>query len=143
MRIQAALMGIHTEAGGNMTETITLAKLTAAIGAINEEVGGNKSTKTLGQITFVKGDESEKSAGAMTTMVGGAVLDKIAGGYTIEAGGPATFIGAFHKLEAKTKITFTCGASTVTIDGSGVSVSSPIVAVLAGKIVLTKAVSEV
>jgi type VI secretion system secreted protein VgrG len=67
----------------------------------------------------------------------------VAGGVAIEATAPATFIGAFQKLEAATAITLTCGASTVVIDGSGIAITSPIVTITAGKISLTKAVSEV
>jgi type VI secretion system secreted protein VgrG len=78
----------------------------------------------------------------VTNLVGGLVYDRVKGSYTISAGGPATFIGAFAKLEAKTAITLTCGASSLVIDGSGVSLTSPIVTILAGKVSLTKAVAE-
>ncbi len=44
-------------------------------------------------------------------MIGGAVLEKIAGSHNITAGAPATFVGAFHKIEAGTAITLKCGAS--------------------------------
>jgi len=42
-----------------------------------------------------------------------------------------------------TGITLTCGASTVTIDGGGISMVSPLVTITAGKVSLVKAVSEV
>jgi type VI secretion system secreted protein VgrG len=143
LRVQAAITGLNTEVGGNLTETIGAAKINAAWGDIAATVGGNKSVKTLGQLVFAKGDEEEASEAAMTTMVGGLVYEKVGGGVSIEASAPATFIGAFHKIDAATAITLTCGASTVVIDGSGVAITSPLVAVLASKISLTKAVSEV
>ncbi len=143
LRVQAAITGLNTEVGGNLTENIGAAKINAAWGDIAATVGGNKSVKTLGQIVFAKGDEEEASEAAITTMVGGVVYEKVGGGVSIEATAPATFIGAFHKIDAATAITLTCGASTVVIDGSGVAITSPIVAVLASKISLTKAVSEV
>ena len=71
------------------------------------------------------------------------VYDKVKGSYTIEGGGPSTFIGLFHTMDAKTKITFKCGASEVVIDGSGVTIKSPLVAMLAPKIQLTKSVAQV
>jgi len=75
--------------------------------------------------------------------VGGAIVDKLKGSHQVEAGGPATFIGAFHKMEAKGAITLKCGASEVVIDKSGVTVTSPMVTFMAGKIHLPKDVSEV
>ena len=76
-------------------------------------------------------------------MVGGAIVDKLSGSHAIQAGGPATFIGAFHKVEAAGKIVFKCGASELVVDSSGVTITSPIVAFLAPKIQLPKKVSEV
>ena len=61
----------------------------------------------------------------------------------IEAGAPATFIGAFHKVDAGTSITFKCGGSEVVVDGSGVSIKSAMITITAGKIALTKSVAEV
>ncbi len=90
-----------------------------------------------------KGGESEEVGGTKTTMVGGAIVDKLGGTHSITAQGPATFIGAFHKMEASGAITFKCGASEVVIDGSGISIKSPLVAILAPKIQLPKKVSEV
>ncbi|NUP06744.1 MAG: type VI secretion system tip protein VgrG [Polyangiaceae bacterium] len=143
LRIQAALTGITSDVGGNVTETIGLAKVTGTFGATNETTAGNKTVNALGQIVFAKAGESENAGGNATNMVGGLVYDNIKGSYSVEGGGPATFIGAFHKWEAATSITFKAGASEVVIDGSGVTITSPIVAVLSSKIQLTKSVSQV
>lgn len=143
LRIQAAITGIHTEVAGNETENVSLAKFQAAWGNIATTVTGNQSTKALGQILYSKADVTESAKGAATTMIGGLLYDKVGGGVSIEAKAPATFIAAFHKWEAGTAITLKCGASEVVIDGSGVTITSPLVAILAGKIVLTKDVSEV
>lgn len=142
LRISGVLMGMHQEISGNLDETVAAAKLTATFGGINESTGGNKTVTALGQLTFSKGDDTENSAGAATAMIGGLVYDKIKGGYALEAGAPATFIGAFHKMEAATSISFTCGASSIQMDDSGVTITSPLVTILAGKIQLTKAVTE-
>ncbi len=114
-----------------------------AFGNRAEEVGGSKTETALGLVVVSRADETEKATGSITRMVGGAILEKIAGGHTISASAPATFIGAFHKIEAASSITLSCGASTVTIDGGGISMTSPIVTITAGKVSLTKAVSEV
>jgi type VI secretion system secreted protein VgrG len=112
------------------------------IGSRAETVGGNKDEKAIGLVVLSKAGESEKVGGSKTTMVGGLIYDKLKGSHQIEAGGPATFIGAFHKIEAKTKITFKCGASSVVVDGSGFTVLAPLVTVLAAKIQLPKKVAE-
>jgi len=142
VRVVAAVKEVSENVTGNLTETIGAARLEMALGNRAEEVGGSKDEKALGLVVITKGDETEKVTGSKTAMVGGAILEKIAGGHSITAGAPATFIGAFHKIEAGTSITLKCGASEVVIDGSGIAVTSPIVTILAGKITLTKSVAE-
>jgi len=142
LRIQAALMGVHLDVAGNVTESVGAAKATGAIGNVVLDVGGNKDETALGRVAVVKGDEAETVGGNRMVMIGGAIYDKVDGGQSVTAGGPATFIGAFQKFEAGTAITFTCGASEVVIDGSGVSITSPLVAILSPKIQLTKKVTE-
>jgi type VI secretion system secreted protein VgrG len=143
LRIQASIQAITTEVAGNMTEDVSLAKVTAMFGNITETTAGNKTVNALGTIVFAKGGESESAKGNAMTMVGGLIYDKVGGSYSIEGGGPTTFMGAFHKMEAATAITFTCGASEVVIDDSGITITSPLVAVLSSKIEMTKAVAQV
>jgi type VI secretion system secreted protein VgrG len=57
-------------------------------------------------------------------MVGGAIIQLIKGSRTVTAGGPATIIGAYHKMQGATSVTFKAGISEVVIDGSGVSIST-------------------
>jgi type VI secretion system secreted protein VgrG len=142
MKIRGTVLGIDTNVGANMTQTVGAAQAEIVIGDRAEEVGGNKDEKAIGLVVLSKAGESEKVGGSKTQMVGGLVYDKLKGSHQIEAGGPATFIGAFHKVEAKTKITFKCGASSVVVDGSGFTVLSPLVTVLAAKIQLPKKVAE-
>ena len=132
-----------TNVGANMSQNVGAAKLTMAMGNIASSAGGNKDESALGLVVVSRADESETVSGSKTTMVGGAILEKIAGGHSVKAGAPATFIGAFHKIEAATAITLKCGASEVVIDGSGIAITSPIVTITAGKVSLTKAVAEV
>jgi type VI secretion system secreted protein VgrG len=143
VRVQAAITGHNTEVAADMSQTISLAKLQAAWGNVVSTIGGNQQTQALGQIVFSKADSVESSAGAATTMIGGLLYDKVGGGVVIDAGGPATFIAAFHKWEAASSITIKCGASEIVVDGGGIAITSPLVTILAGKIALTKAVTEV
>ncbi len=142
MKIRGTVLGIDTNVGADMTQTVGAAQAEIIIGDRAETVGGNKDEKAIGLVVLSKGGESEKVGGSKTTMVGGLIYDKLKGSHSIEATGPATFIGAFHKVEAKTKITFKCGASSVVVDGSGFTVLSPLVTVLAAKIQLPKKVAE-
>lgn len=141
-RIRAVLNGVHTEIAGSVTENVGAAKIEMVLGNRTETVGGSKTETALGLVIITKGDETENVTGSKTAMVGGAILEKIAGGHSITAGAPATFIGAFHKIEAGTSITLKCGASEVVIDGSGIAMTSPLVTITAGKVSMTKAVSE-
>jgi type VI secretion system secreted protein VgrG len=143
MRIRAALMGVHTQVGGSMKESVGAAKLTAAVGDITADVGGSKDEKALGLVHYVKGDDAESIGGSRTVMVGGVVYDKVGGARNTSATSQASIVGAFHKIEASGSITFKCGASSVVIDGSGVTITSPIVTITAGKIQLAKSVDEV
>ena len=90
-----------------------------------------------------KGGEQETVKGPRTTMVGGAIVDKLKGSHQVTADAPATFIGAFHKLEASEAITLKCGASEVVIDGSGITITSALTTILASKIHLPKKVTEI
>jgi type VI secretion system secreted protein VgrG len=143
MKIRGTVLGIDTNVGADMTQTVGAAQAEIIIGSRAEEVTGNKDEKAIGLVVLSKAGESEKVGGSKTTMVGGLIYDKLKGSHAITAGGPATFIGAFHKLEAKSKITFKCGPSSVVVDGSGFTVKAPLVTILAGKIQLPKKVSEV
>lgn len=142
MKIRGTVLGIDTNVGADMTQTVGAAQAEIVIGDRAEEVGGNKDEKAIGLVVLSKAGESEKVGGSKTTMVGGLIYDKLKGTHQIEAAGPATFIGAFHKIEAKTKITFKCGASSVVVDSGGFTVKSPLVTVLAAKIQLPKKVAE-
>lgn len=142
-RVLAAIKDIDTNINGSMTESVGAATVQIAVGNYAESVGGSKTESALGLVVLAKGDETEQAGGSMTKMVGGAIFDKVKGGISITAGGPATFIGAFHKIEAANSITLSCGASTVTIDGGGITIASPIVTITAGKVTLKGAVSEV
>ena len=138
----AAITGIHTEVAGNVDQTIGIGRIEGVLGDRTEAVDGNKDETAIGLVVLSKGDVSEKVSGSKTCMVGGAIVDLIKGGHTIEASGPATFIGALHKIEAKSKITFKVGGSEVVIEGGGITFTAPIIAVLAPKIQLTKDAAE-
>ncbi|MEP7120396.1 MAG: type VI secretion system tip protein TssI/VgrG [Byssovorax sp.] len=141
-RIRAVLSGVHNEIAGDVKEDVGAAKIEMILGNRTETVGGGKTETALGLVIISRADETEKVTGSKMQMVGGAILEKIGGGHSITAGSPASFVGAFHKIEAATSITLKCGASEVVIDDSGIAMKSPIVTITAGKISMTKAVSE-
>jgi type VI secretion system secreted protein VgrG len=143
LKIVGALGGIVSESKGAWTETIGAAKIRLALGDVKTDVGSNLTETALARLAFVKGDEEESAGVNRVGLTGGAVMEQVAGGHSVEAGAAATFIGAFHKLEAKTSITFKCGACEVVIDEGGITITAPMVTLLAPKIQLTKSVSEV
>jgi hypothetical protein len=51
-------------------------------------------------------------------------------------------VGAFHKIDAATAIVFKCKSSEVVIDGSGITIKSPLVTISAPTVKLKKTVSE-
>ncbi|WP_437282028.1 type VI secretion system tip protein TssI/VgrG [Sorangium sp. So ce375] len=143
MKILGAIQDIDNNVTGKKTIDVGAATVQVAFGSYAESVTGSKNEKATGLIVLSNAGESETIAGSRTAMVGGAVVDKLKGSHVVQAVGPATFIGAFHKVEAKGAIVFKCGASEVVIDGGGVTITSPLVTILAPKIQLPKKVSEV
>jgi uncharacterized protein involved in type VI secretion and phage assembly len=123
LRVMAALNGIHTKIGGDATQTIGAAHAELVLGNRNESCGTDKTETAGGLVVITKGDEEEECA-SRTTMVGGAIIQLIKGSRTVTAGGPATIIGAYHKMQGATSVTFKAGISEVVIDGSGVSIST-------------------
>jgi type VI secretion system secreted protein VgrG len=76
-------------------------------------------------------------------MVGGAIIHLVKGTHAVEAKAPATIIGAFHKIQAKTSVTFKAGDSAVVVDGGGITLkASGMIMMLASKIQLTKDVND-
>ncbi|WP_437681533.1 type VI secretion system Vgr family protein [Sorangium sp. So ce131] len=143
MKVVGAVQDIDNNVTGKKTLDVGAATVQVAFGSYAESVTGSKTEKATGLIVLSNAGESETITGSRTAMVGGAVVDKLKGSHVVQAVGPATFIGAFHKVEAKGAIVFKCGASEVVIDGGGVTITSPMVAFLAPKIQLPKKVSEV
>ncbi len=143
MKVLGAIKDIDNNVTGKKTIDVGAATVQVAFGSYAESVTGSKTEKATGLVVLSNAGESETITGSRTAMVGGAVVDKLKGSHIVQAVGPATFIGAFHKVEAKGAIVFKCGASEVVIDGGGVTITSPLVAFLAPKIQLPKKVSEV
>ena len=69
-------------------------------------------------------------------------MEQVGGNYTIEAAAALTMVGAMHNMKAKSKITFKCGASSVVLDGSGVTIQAPVVNMTASAVAAPKAVSD-
>jgi type VI secretion system secreted protein VgrG len=142
MKVLGAIKQIDTNVKADKKIDVGAATVQLAIGSYAETARGAKKEDALGLVVLSKGGESEQVSGSKMAMVGGAVVDKLKGSHAVQAGGPATFIGAFHKIEAKDSITFKCGESEVVVNGDGITIKSPIVAFLAPKIQLPEKVSE-
>ena len=143
LKVLGVLDGINLNVAKDMTQNAGGAHIEAILGNRSETADGSKTETALGLVVLTTAGESELVKGARTAMVGGAIVDKLKGSHQVEAGGPATFIGAFHKMEAEEAITFKCGPSEVVIDGSGISIKAPITTILAAKIHLPKKVTEI
>jgi type VI secretion system secreted protein VgrG len=142
LKLVASVNGINTNVKGAFTQTVSAAKVEMVMQDLSEAVAATKTENEIGLIVVTKADETENAAAMKSEMVGGAIAEKIGGNHTIVAGAMASFIGALHKIDAKTKITFKCGGSSVVIDGSGVTITSAMVTITAGKIQLPKATTE-
>lgn len=129
LKVTASLSAINLNVAVGRSETIGAAHLEATLADRSESVEGAKSEIQPGLIIVSLADDTETTKGPRNNLVGGAVLEKIKGSYSVEAAAPATFIGAMHKMSASTSITLQVGASKVVIDGSGITIESPIVTV--------------
>jgi type VI secretion system secreted protein VgrG len=138
-----ALSGINTNVTGLMNQNVGAAHVELVMGTRAESVEGPKTESAVGLLVLSKGGESEHVKGTKTTMVGGAIIDLVKGGHVVQAGAQATFVGAFHKMQAKSAIVFKCGGSQVVINNAGVTIKSAMISITAGKIQIPKAVTEV
>ncbi len=142
MRVTAAAGTVATNVKAAMSQSVGAAHLEFVLGDRAESVEGAKSEAQVGLIVVSKGGESETAEGARDNTVGGALLQSIKGSHMVEAGAAATLVGALHKLEASAKIVFKCGASSLTVDGGGITIQSPAVNFSASSITVTKNASE-
>jgi type VI secretion system secreted protein VgrG len=143
LRLMAALNGINTNVTLSMTQTVGAAYVELVLGNHAESTEAMKTENSVGLIVVTKGDETEQVGAAKTTMVGGAIIHLVKGTHAVQAGGPATIIGAFHKMQGKTSVTFKAGDSEVVVDGGGVTLkASGMIMMLASKIQLTKGVND-
>lgn len=125
--ILAVAGGVNLNVTGSMTQTVGAALVELVKGDHAESVEGVKSETQIGLIVATKGDESEKASGSLAYTVGGAIIEKVNGSMEMSGGAGATFLGALHKIDASSKITLTCGASSIVIDGSGIVITSAMV----------------
>ena len=143
LRVALCAGGMNLNVSGSMTQSVGAALVELMAKDHAESAEGAKTETQAGLVVLSKGGESETASAAMNTLVGGAILEKIDGDYSVQAAGAATFIGAFHKVDAKGKITFKCGASTVVVDGSGIAITSPLITVTGASLQITKSVNDV
>jgi type VI secretion system secreted protein VgrG len=141
LRATIAAGDINTNIGATRTQTIGAARIELVRG-LRAEACADKTETAAGLVVVTGGDEGEDVGGTKTSNIGGALLAKVGANAQIAAGGAAAFIGALHKVDASGKITFNCGASSVVIDGGGVTIKSPMVNIAGAKISQTSTVAE-
>jgi len=142
LRLTAAASSIMTNVTATMSQNAGAAHIELVMGNRAESIEGAKSESSAGLVVITKSDETETVNGARNAMVGGAVLETIKGNHVVESSAMISLVGAMHKVEAKGKITFKCGASSVVVDGGGITVQSPAVDFSASSIKLTKNVND-
>lgn len=140
--IIAAAGNVLTNVKGNTTQSIGAAHVELVLGDRAESTEGAKTETSAGIIVISKGDESETVKTMRSAMIGGARVESVKGDRSIESDAMVSLVGAMHKVEAKTKLTFKCGASSIVVDGSGVTITSPMVDFMAASITLKKDVAD-
>lgn len=140
--LTAAAGSILTNVKVNMTQTVGAAHVELVLGNRAESTQGPKTETSAGLLVISRSDESENVKTMRSAMIGGARVESVKGNRSIESATMVSLVGAMHKVEAKTKLTFKCGASSIVVDGSGVTVTSPIVDVTAASITLKKDVAD-
>lgn len=138
LAVTAAAGSVLTNVSGNMTQTVGAAHMEVILGDRAESIEGMKSETSLGLIVITKSDESETVHAIRSAMIGGARVEMVDGNREISSDVMISIAGAMHKIEAQTKLTLKCGASSIVVDGSGVTIQSPIVDFTGASITLTK-----
>lgn len=142
LRLTAAASSLMTNVTATMDQKAGAAHIELVLGSRAESIEGAKSETSAGLVVITKSDETETVNGMRSAMVGGAVLETIKGDHVVESSAMVSLVGAMHKVEAKGKITFKCGGSSVVVDGGGITVQSPAVDFSASSIKLTKNVND-
>lgn len=140
--VTAAAGNILTNVKGNITQTVGAAHVELVLGSRAESTEGMKTETSAGLIVISRSDESETVKTMRSAMIGGARVESVKGNRSIESSAMVSLVGAMHKVEAKTKLTFKCGASSIVVDGSGVTITSPMVDFTAASITLKKDVAD-
>jgi type VI secretion system secreted protein VgrG len=142
LKMTGALGAINQNVAVGRSESVGAAHLEATLSDRSESVEGAKSEMSVGLIVVSLADDTESVKGVRGNLVGGAMLEKTKGNHSVTDDIAASFIGAMHKLSAKTKLTLKVGASSVVIDGSGVTIESPLVMLTGATISHTKNVAD-
>lgn len=140
--VTAAAGNAFTNVTGNMTQSVGAAHVELVLGDRAESTEGSKTETSAGLLVISRSDESETVQTMRSAMIGGARVESVKGNRSIESDAMVSLVGAMHKVEAKTKLTFKCGASSVVVDGGGVTITSPLVDFMAAGITLKKDVAD-
>lgn len=143
LRATVSVQDVATNVVGSLTRNTSAAHVVMGLNDYAEAVEGAKTETELGLVVVSQGGESETVEAALSRIVGGAIVQDIKQDHIISSNSAATFVGTFHQLKAKTKLTLQCGASSIVLDGGGMTITSPLVAITAGTLQLKKSVTDV
>jgi type VI secretion system secreted protein VgrG len=140
--VTAAVGSLLTNVTANMTQTVGAAHVELILGDRAESTEGMKTESSLGLIVLSKGDESETVHAMRSAMIGGARFEQVDGNREVSSDAMVSLVGAMHKIEAETKLTFSCGASSIVVDNSGITLTSPMIDFMGASITLEKDVND-
>ncbi len=141
-RIAASVEATNFNITGNMSEDVGAAHIELIVGDRAESVEAASSETSPGLVVVAKGGEVHTVQGAQQLNIGGALMETVKGDYSIEAGASAALTGSMHDIKAKSKLTIQCGASSIVIDGSGITIQTPTLSLTGSGVKATKAVSD-
>lgn len=141
-RLQVAVEPVQVNVKTSMSETVGAAHVEVVGGTRAESCEGASSETEPGLVIVAKGGENLTVHGACQISVGGAIQESVNGDYSIESPLAVLMVGSMCDLKAKGKITLKVGASSLVVDGSGVTIQSPIVNISGSAVTATQSVSD-
>lgn len=141
-KLAAILESVNYNVAAGMTDDIAAAKIELINGERAESTEAAASETEPALVVVAKGGIVETVNGPRQLTVGGALMETIKGDYSIEGGAMVGLTGATFNVKAKSKITIKCGASSIVIDGSGVTFQTPAFTLTGSQVAAKKSVSD-
>ncbi len=114
--------GIATVIGGSNTEKVGAARLELIKGGKSETVAVAKAETVAVYMAKAAKSYGVSAKAAIALNIAGGQSNKISGGHSIAAKGPVVVTAPTVTMKASGKITLSCGACKVVIEGGGVNI---------------------